>query len=331
MKIFITGATGFIGSELVKELLTRGHTVHALFRNPERKNLPENINLCYFKGDILDMSSLLGPMDGCDVVFHLAAYAKVWAKDPAKFFMVNVEGTKNVLSCAKKLKIKKVIVTSTAGVLGPSDKHQVNESSERSKTFFTEYEHTKYLAEQEIVRFVREGLDITTLLPTRLYGPGELNESNSVTVIVQKYIQGKWHILPGDGKKIGNYVFIKDVINGHINAMEKNTSGERFILGGVNINYEDFFNLIGILSKKKQRLMPLPVFIMMFVSSIFWLMALIFKIKPPFTPGWVRKYLHHWSLSSKKAIRMLDYQITPLEQGLLETINWLETNNEIKK
>ena len=330
MKIFITGATGFIGSELVKELLKRGHTVNALYRNPERKNLPENNKLRYFKGDILDKSSLLEPMEGCEIVFHLAAYAKVWAKDPEKFFMVNVEGTKNVLSCAKKLSIKKVIVTSTAGVLGPSDKDQINESSLRSKTFFTEYERTKYLAEQEIERFTREGLNVTTLLPTRLYGPGELNESNSVTVLIQKYIKGKWHILPGDGKKIGNYVFIKDVINGHINAMEKNTPGEKFILGGVNINYEDFFNLIGILSKKKQWLMPLPVFIMIFLSGIFGLMAMIFKIKPPITPGWVKKYLHHWNLSSKKAIRMLDYHITPLEKGLLETINWLETNIEIK-
>lgn len=270
-------------------------------------------------------------MEGCDIVFHLAAYTKVWAKDPTKFYRVNVEGTINVLSCTKKLNIDKVIVTSTAGVLGPSDKDHVNENIDRSTNFFTEYERTKFLAEQEMGRFVREGLNVTILLPTRLYGPGELNESNSVTVLVQKYMQGKWHILPGNGKKIGNYVFIKDVINGHIKAMENNTPGERFILGGVNINYEDFFNLIGILSKKKQWLIPLPVFIMMIISNIFWFLAVIFKIKPLITPGWVKKYLHNWSLTSIKAIKILNYKITPLEKGLLETISWLKTIKEEEK
>lgn len=143
-------------------------------------------------------------------------------------------------------------------------------------------------------------------------------------------MQGKWHILPGNGKKIGNYVFIKDVINGHIKAMENNTPGERFILGGVNINYEDFFNLIGILSKKKQWLIPLPVFIMMIISNIFWFLAVIFKIKPLITPGWVKKYLHNWSLTSIKAIKILNYKITPLEKGLLEPISWLKTIKEKK-
>ncbi len=328
MKIFITGATGFIGSELVKELLQRGHIVHALYRNPKKRNIPESKNLIYHKGDILDKSSLKESMMDCEIVFHLAAYAKVWSKNPSYFKQINVEGTRNVLSSAKELDIKKVIVTSTAGVLGPSGKGVVNEDSKRLRNFFTEYERTKYLAEQEIDGFVRNGLNVTTLLPTRVYGPGVLGESNSVTVLIQKYINGKWHFLPGNGKNIGNYVFIEDVINGHISAMEKEVSGEKFILGGDNISYYDFFNTIAAISGKKQWLIPLPVVLMMIASGFMWLMAAIFKIKPLITPGWVRKYLHHWNLSSQKAMSMLDYQITPLKKGLSETIKWLRNENE---
>ena len=324
MKIFVTGATGFIGSELVKELLHRGHIIHALFRDPKKKIIPENKNLLYFKGDILDKNSLLKPMEDCDIVFHLAAYAKVWAKDSSLFYKINVEGTRNVLLSSEKSGIKKIVVTSTAGVLGPSDFDSVDENSLSMNKFFTEYEKTKFSAEQEISKFIKKGLNITTLLPTRLYGPGQLRESNSVTLLIQKYISGHWHILPGNGSKIGNYVYIKDVVNGHIRAMEKDVPAERFILGGININYKDFFNTIGTIDGKKQWMVPLPVFLMMMASGFMWLLAVIFKIKPLITPGWVRKYMHHWSLSSQKAIDGFDYHITPLNTGLSETINWLK-------
>ena len=110
--------------------------------------------------------------------------------------------------------------------------------------------------------------------------------------------------------------------------MEKEVSGEKFILGGDNISYYDFFNTIAAISGKKQWLIPLPVVLLMIASGYMWLMAAIFKIKPLITPGWVRKYLHHWNLSSQKAMSMLDYQITPLKKGLSETIKWLRNENE---
>jgi nucleoside-diphosphate-sugar epimerase len=324
MKIFISGATGFIGSELVKELLKHEHCIHALYRD-DRKIIMKDKNLRYFKGEITDSVSIEKAMQGCSVVFHLAAYAKVWAKDSQVFYKINTEGTKNILASAYKLNVKRVIITSTAGVIGYSDITITDENHQPENEYFTDYEKSKHLAEIEIEKFSRKGLETVTLLPSRLYGPGLLSESNAVTLLIKKYIESKWHFLPGNGNKSGNYVFIRDVIKGHINAMNKNVTGERFILGGTNISYKSFFDTIGKVNGEKQWMIPVPVFVIILASAFMWLLAVTLNIKPSLTPGWARKYLHNWNLSSKKAIEKLDYTITPLEKGLKETIDWLNS------
>lgn len=329
MKIFITGATGYIGSELVKELLKQGHHIHALYRN-ERKIILKDKNLHYFKGEITDSASLENAMQGCSVVFHLAAYAKVWAKDSRIFYKINTYGTKKVLETAFELKVNRVIITSTAGLIGYSDHTIADENHKAENGFFTDYERSKHLAEIEIERFIKKGLKIVTLLPSRLYGPGLLSESNAVTLLIKKYIEGKWHFLPGKGNKSGNYVFIRDVVHGHMNAMEKNITGERFILGGTNITYKSFFDTIGKVYGQKQWMIPVPVFIILLASAFMWLLATTLNIKPTLTPAWARKYLHNWNLSSKKATEKLDYKITPLEKGLKETIDWLNSEQNTK-
>jgi len=329
MRIFITGSTGFIGSALVVELLKKQHTIHALYRDPD-KIIIRHQKLHYFKGDVGDMESLEKAMQGCTYVFHLAAYAKVWARDPRMFYRVNVTGTRNVLEVALNLKIKRVIITSTAGVIGYSANYEANENHFAKNDYFTEYEKTKHLAEVEVEKYNDTDLETVSLLPTRLYGPGLLSESNTLTLLIKKYIDGKWHFLPGNGKKTGNYVFIQDVIRGHINAMFKDVAGERFILGGTNIGYNNFFATIGKVSGKKQWMLPIPVFIILLGSGIMWLLAITLKIKPLLTPAWAKKYLHDWNVSSQKAIKKLDYSITPLEIGLEETIKWLRSKrNEL--
>ncbi len=327
MKIFVTGATGFIGSELVKELLKQGHYIHALYRD-DRKIIIKDKNLLYFRGEITEPVSLEKAMQGCSIVYHLAAYAKVWAKDSHIFYKINTEGTKNILSIAFKLNVKRVIITSTAGVIGYSDNTMADENHSPENGFFTDYEKSKHLAEIEIERFSAKGLETVTLLPSRLYGPGLMSESNAVSLLIKKYVEGKWHFLPGNGNKSGNYVFINDVIKGHINAMNKNVAGERFILGGVNITYRSFFNTIGKVSGKKQWMIPVPVIIIFLASAFMWILAEMLNFKPTLTPGWARKYLHNWNLSSRKAMEKLNYKITPLEKGLKETIDWINSIKE---
>src|SRR6478752_4105432 len=127
MKIFITGATGYIGNNLAKRLADEGHLVHALNRSSHKSALLDHENIKLFKGDITDPASVKNAMQNCEQVYHLAAYARVWAKDPSTYFKLNVEGTQHVLDAAKELGINDIVVTSTAGVLGPSGERPVKE------------------------------------------------------------------------------------------------------------------------------------------------------------------------------------------------------------
>ena len=139
----------------------------------------------------------------------MAAYAAAWEKKPGDFSKYNVQGTINVIETAKKLGINDIVVTSTAGVFGPSLNEIITEATVSNIPYFTGYERSKAESERIISDYVRKGMRIVIVNPTRVYGPGALNESNSVTKMIKSYIEGKWHIIPGNGKSIGNYVFVR--------------------------------------------------------------------------------------------------------------------------
>jgi nucleoside-diphosphate-sugar epimerase len=329
MKILVTGATGFIGIHLCNELARRGYIVNALYRSDEKARYLKNKNIRLFRGDVTDTLSLKNAVKGCDFVFHLAAYAQVWSKNPRMFHEINYTGTLNVLNEAEQAGVKKIVVTSTAGVLGPSDGDMVDENTKRQVPFFTLYEKTKSDAERLILGRAAKGMNVVIVNPTRVYGPGLLNASNSVTRIIKSYVKGKFRFLPGNGESIGNYVFISDVISGLILALEKGVAGERYILGGENLSYKDFFKVLSELSGCKYRLFRFPLGLMLFVSFIMLVMAKTFGLKPLITPGWVRKYNYNWVLSSDKAREKLGYKITPLKEGINETLNFIRENYNI--
>ena len=328
MKCFITGATGFIGNRLFEELLKLENEVHILVRSPEKLNsLPKN-QVKIFKGDLFTTDILEQAMDGCDVVYHLAAYANLWSKDKNLAYKTNFVGTKNVLNAALKNDIKKVVFTSSAATLPPSqEKEEVDETVPLPAEYLTDYEITKQQAEKLCIEYCKKGLDTVIVNPSRLYGPGYLNKSNSVTVMIKKYLNGTWRFIPGDGLQLGSYVFIDDVVNGHILAMQKGIPGEKYILGGTNACFNDFFKTLAEVSGKKRALFHIPFSLMMGVSKFEYFMAENFGKPPLITPPWVKRYIQHRPLNSGKAIRELNYKITPLDQGMIKTIDWLKTGS----
>lgn len=326
MNVFLTGATGYIGTRLALSLADMGYRVHALYRSEEKaKSLKNHSNIVLFKGDILDAKSLELAMLGCRQVFHVAACAKAWEKDPSTFYRLNVEGTLNVLNVAQKLNIEKIVFTSTAGIFGPSEDGSFTDETSGISGFFTDYEKSKKTAEDIIRQRAGEGQHIVIVNPTRVYGPGLLSESNGVTRMVKLYLEGKWHFIPGNGKSIGNYVFVDDVVQGHILAMENGRIGENYILGGENINYLDFFDRIRDISGDRFFLFNVGLKFMMLVSSCMKFMAEKFSIPPAITPELVKKFTCNWNVSSDKAMTELGYSIIPLDEGLRRTINWLKS------
>lgn len=163
------------------------------------------------------------------------------------------------------------------------------------------------------------------LHPTRVYGPGQLNESNSVTTMISKYVSGKWHILPGNGESIGNYVYVDDVVQGHLQALEKGISGEHYILGGDNASYDRFFDIVKKQSGRYHTLYHMPYFMMISVSTFMEFFAR-FGLKPLITSGFVKKYNYHWINDSNKATDALGYYPVSLEEGISRTIRWIITS-----
>jgi len=330
MNILVTGATGFIGSNLTKELITRGYKVHILSRDPGKSSMFDPQSSVFFNGDITDKQSLVEAMKGCEGVFHLAAYAKVWSKDKNMYNTQNVLGTQNVFEAAKVASIKKILVVSTAGVFGPSGDHPVDETTIRKKPYFTQYEKTKSLADKVSGEYVNKGISVITVFPTRVFGPGPLNESNSATKLIHQYSVGKWRILPGNGNKIGNYVYIDNLISGMINAFEKGRSGEGYLLGGSDISYLDFFKTISDITGKKYFMIRIPLFLALAISSVFSFFARITGIPPLITPGWIKKYLHDWSVSSAKAMYELGYNPGSFREEVAKTLEWFDSNQSPK-
>jgi NAD+-dependent farnesol dehydrogenase len=330
--ILVTGATGFLGKNLVIELRNRNYPVRALVRDLNRAKSLADLGIELVTGDITDKRSVLKVMEGCQYVFHTAALVKTWIRDRLQFDRVNVEGLGNILECAKQTKVKKVIYTSSFMALGPTDGTIADEDYisphqliAKDTIFHNDYERTKYLADQLARRYSNEGVAQVILYPGVIYGPGELTQGNIVVHLIQQYLHRKLPGLLGDGVKQWNYVYVDDVVNGQILALEKALPGSRYILGGENASMQTFVNLLQELSGVPAPKWHIPFWLATLVAMGEELAAYLFNRIPQNTRGTVAVYKHDWTYTSAKAEQELGYTHISLREGLAKTLAWLKT------
>lgn len=347
-KVFVTGGTGFIGTRLVEALIDRGETIRVLSRRADPKLPPafdrqdggpwppigasssmsdrwaERVELV--RGDISDRDSLVRGMEGCSRVFHLAAYAKNWARDPQTYFDVNVQGMRNVLDAAGELGVERVVCTSSIVTLGPTPPGVVGDEDTPRITdrYYTEYEESKTVAEREALRHAQEGLPVVVVNPTRVFGPGHLSEGNALSRLIDEYDRGRMPFLLGRGLNVGNYVLVDDVAQGHILAMEKGRPGQRYILGGENVSLRDLLRMVDRVSGKRHLHLPTFRIVALLFAEFQKKRAEWLDVYPRITPGWVKTFLVDWAHSSEKARRELGYRPTPLVEAVRITYEWLQ-------
>ena len=326
MSTLITGATGYIGSSLTFKLAGLGHEVRILCR--QRPTAPEyqKPNIKVITGDIHDKVALREAMQGVDKVFHMAAFARLWAKDKDTFRYINVEGATNVFQAAHEAGVSKVVYTSTAGVIGPSDGQPMTENRPRITGFFNLYESTKAESERIAAEYTVKGLPVVITNPSRVYGPGLDTVSNPVTKIIERYIKRDWKVIPGSGDDIGSYCYIDDVVDGHIGAMEAGRPGERYIMGGVNATFNELLGTIDRLGGVHYKQWHVPFFALKLATRLMLFRAELTGQPPLITPDWVAKYAYDWALDSSKAQREIGYRIRSLEEGVGSTIDWVRKN-----
>lgn len=332
MIVFVTGANGFIGQRLTEQLSADNHSVRCLVRSQEKfSNLSRLPGVTPVIGDLDSAAALEEGVSGCDTVFHMAAFAKPWSKDKGLPSRINVRGTENVIKASLSAGVKRFVFTSSAAVIGPSPGTEpIDESFPRTVPYFNEYEETKAAAEDLVRSYNRDGMECVIVNPSRVYGPGPVNESNSVTKMIKLYARGTWRIIPGDGTCVGNYVLVDDVVRGHILAALHGKPGHRYLLGGENLTFDQFFEILAGLTGKRRWLMRLPVRLMIVVAAIMEWQASFTGIPPLITAPWVKKYLNHWSLNIHNAIEDLGYEPKSFSEGAKLTLNWLNQTGKLK-
>jgi nucleoside-diphosphate-sugar epimerase len=327
MKVFITGATGYIGHNLMLSALNKGYTVHALVRDPSSPQLAEHEKVHYFKGDITDYDSVVKAMEDCDAVIHTAGITQLWHRDRSVFYRVNVGGTKNILEAACFHNVKKFVYTSTCGVLGPSFRYPVAEEDPRITPFENDYEISKHCAEEMVKEYSRRGLFAVIVALPRVYGPGLSANGNPIGKLLGNMIKRGVGFVPDAKQVTGNYAFIDDVIEGHFLALQKGLGGEKYNLGGENHSYEDFFDSIRKASSQKIRFVTIPKFLLKVASRFTYTISILTRVHNHLTPAIVDRLYQNRAVSCEKAIRQLGYHITPLESGMKQTIQFLKTKN----
>ncbi len=326
---FVTGATGFIGSHVVKCLLEKGWKVRALSR---RKILPSFLYLPgvqWVLGNVLDRSSLERGMVGCDCVFHVAADYRLWAKNPAEIYMNNVTGTENVLYVAKKLGIPRVVYTSSVGALGLNrNRSPADEMTPVGlEDMVGHYKRSKFLAERVAERFFHDGLSVVIVNPSTPIGPGDHKPTPTGKIILD-FLNGRMPAYVDTGL---NFIHVKDVAVGHVLAYEKGQNGGKYILGNKNMTLKEFLRLLSIITGFPEPRIKLPVNLVMLIALLCESFARI-SGKPPSVPlEGVRMSRHFMFFDSSKAVNHLGLPQTPIEKAVKEAVAWYVSKGYVRR
>ena len=319
--ILITGGTGFIGIPLVKKLHELGHKLKLLIRESSNTAPFKGLNdIDYIVGDVQDIRSLEKAVNNVDAIYHLAAYTGIWAKDKSIYYDVNVKGAENVANVALQNNLK-LFYMSSFTALGPTPQEAVDETHE-NENFFMEYEKSKFQAKKLVKSYIPKGLKVIIFYPGIVYGPGDFNIFGRMLFNVMSGKLLPLGICPGKGEAMTCLSYVYDTSNALADVIDReDLFGEDFILGGENVKFKDYLDLIAKIGRnKKARKLP---FTIAMVYAWFLEVKAKFNKKVPFlTRPTLRAIKYHRSYSSKKAIDKFGYKITPLKEGLEETIRW---------
>ena len=324
-KVFITGSTGYIGHELALRLANMGYTVKALVRDIHSSKIPQHDHIEPCQGDICKPNTLKEVMSDCDCVFHLAAFTDIKSHDISKFYKINVEGTENLIKEASACGVKKFILSSSLSVFGPAlYKVPITEKQPRLHSIDNDYELTKIMAEEVIMKYANTDMSCSILNISRVYGPGMKTYSNGVNKIIKKIMKDRILITPSRLESEANYVFIDDVIKAQIGAMHHAKNGEKYIIGGENADYKKLFNVIRGISKSKVRIFQINYSLLRSIIGFYSGLSKLIGLNTLVTPGVLDSLFTNRSASSAKAVKILKYDITQLKTGIERTVEHLK-------
>jgi nucleoside-diphosphate-sugar epimerase len=317
MRYFLTGATGFIGKEVARQLRAGGHDVVAIARNPDKAGDLRDMGVTVVKGDVTDKESMRAAMVGLDGVFHIAGWFKIGTKDKAEGAKINIDGTRNVLSLMRELHIPKGVYTSTLAVNSDTKGVLVDESYRFSGTHITEYDRTKAAAHEVAEGFIKEGLPLVIVQPGLVYGPGDGGPAHDT---FKMYLQRKLPMLT-EGTTY-SWGYIDDIAQAHVLAMDKGRAGENyFTCGPVHTLVETMTLAEKIAGVPKPKLIASSGMINA-VANLTGLVDGRLNLPVLYTKEFLRAGIATYIASNDKARRELGWNPRSLEEGLPPTLQW---------
>lgn len=317
MRYFLTGATGFIGREVARQLAAEGHKVVALVRDPSRAATLASMGAALHKGDITEKESMRRPMTGVDGVFHIAAWYKIGEGSLNEARAVNVQGTRNVLELMRDLKIPKGIYTSTLAIFSDTKGQLVDENYRHDGPWLSNYDRTKWEAHYEVaLPMIQQGLPLVIVQPGLVYGPGD---ASAVRQTIVQYLKRKLPLVPR--KTAFNWAHVEDTARGHLLAMEKGKPGETYIIAGPVHTLEEALDLAQAITG-----IPAPRFraspgLMKSLATLMRIVGSLVSLPAAYTAEGLRVSAGSTYLANtSKACRELGFQARPLEEGLRQTL-----------
>ncbi len=319
-KIFVTGATGFIGASLARELLENDCEVRALVRpGSDRRNLA-GLDIEFWEGDLLDKDSLANGLAGCDTLFHAAADYRLWTRDPASMYAVNVEGTRSILQAALKKNLSRVVYTSSVGTLGnPGDG---TPGTEKTPVTFADmvghYKKSKFLAEQVAESFIGQGLPLVIVNPSTPVGALDIKPTPTGKIIVD-FLNRKMPAYLDTGL---NLIDVQDCAKGHVLAALHGRIGEKYILGNENLTLKYIFTLLEEISGLPAPGVKLPYIPILLAAYINEGISKITRKEPLIPLAGVQMAGKLMFFDSSKAIRELGLPQHPVKLALKNAVDW---------
>ena len=328
-KNLVTGATGLIGSAIVRELIKDGEDVRVLIRKTSDTRNIDNLDVEKVYGDIRDGDSMAKALMGIETLYYTAAHFSHWVPDKKIPYEINVEGTKTSMVAAIKAGVQKVVYTSTNNTMGA---HGAEKPADETAEFnhwdtHDHYSISKYLGEIEAQKFVAQGLPIVIVNPTIVIGARDIKPTPSGQLILA-VAKGE---IPGYVEGGVNIIDVEDVARGQILAAKKGRVGERYLFGNENMTVSSYFRLISDVAGVKPPTMKIPYHLALAVTYIYELQAFFTKKPPASTASELkigRKYEYY---DCSKAVRELGLPQTPVRVSIEKAIIWFRENGYLCK
>ena len=327
MTTLVTGAAGFLGSHLARQLVARGETVRVLMRVSSSNRAISDLPLEYVTGDLRDPPSLERAMKGVGRVFHVAADYRLWAKRSQDIYDSNVGGTKNLLAAAKAAGVAQLIYTSTVATIAVDRPALPNEFTDaKLEEMIGHYKRSKWMAEQEALKAAKEGLPVTVAMPTTPVGPWVWKPTPTGKIILD-FLNGK---MPGYVETGLNFVGVEECAAGHLLVAERGKIGERYLLGSENLTLKQLLDTLAKITGLSAPGMKIPHPVALGVAYLESTLSRLVGREPQIPVEGVKIAQHNMFVDASRAQKELGFQTGAVSAALERAVRWYQANGYVK-